>query len=154
METERVERLHKKIEEIRLTVDEKAALKLELDKCIRIVKRLGSFSNDCEECQQHLNEFDNQLTEILERKGEITKDDFKEHYKTKEKITSHIQKQHKLIPEGYYMGVYMSLGISIGLLFGLLVFENIAIGLPFGMVIGMVIGMGLDKDAEKKGKTI
>lgn len=40
--------------------------------------------------------------------------------------------------------VYMSLGISIGLLFGL----------PFGMIIGMVIGIGLDKDAEKKGKTI
>lgn len=154
MENERVERLLKTIEEIRLSVDEKTTAKLELDKCIRIVKRLGSFSSDCEECQKHLNEFDNQLTEILERKDEPTKDDFKEHYTMKEKITSHIQKQHKLIPDGYYMGIYMSLGISIGLLFGLLVFENIAIGLPFGMVIGMVIGMGLDKDAKKKGKTI
>ena len=154
MKSEIVERLKMNMEEISQTVDEKTALKLELDKCKRIVKRFSSFSNDCDACQQHLLELDSQFVEILERMDQLDKKDFKEHYIMTENITSHLQEQHKLIPDGHYMSIYMTIGISIGLLFGLFVFDNIALGLPIGMVIGMMIGLGIDRDAKKNGKMI
>ena len=154
MKGELVERLKMNMEEISHTVDEKTALKLELDKSKRIVKRLSSFSNDCEACEHHLLELDSQFIEVLERIDQLDKKDFKEHYTMTENITSHLQEQHKLIPEGHYMSIYMSIGVSIGLLFGLFVFDNIAIGLPIGMVIGMMIGIGIDKDTKKNGRTI
>lgn len=154
METERVERLKQTIEEIRLAVDEKTAAKLELDKWIRLVERVNSFSEECEECQMHFDMLEAQISEINGRKGEITKNDIKAQYKTAGEVSSHLQKRHKLVASGYYMGVYMSLGMSFGLLIGLLFFDNIAIGLPIGMVIGMAIGVGKDNEAKKKGDVI
>lgn len=154
MQTERIDRIKNCIEEIVADVDEKTAAKLELDKCRRIVERVGSFSNGCEKCDEYLDELEEHFTEIQEQAHQLTKEDYKNHYKKTEYISSHLQKKHNLIPSGYYMSLYMSLGLSFGLLFGLLVFDNIALGLPIGMVLGMAIGTGLDMDAKKKGKTI
>src|SRR5690606_1667397 len=71
-------------------------------------------------------------------------------------IKSYLQKQHKLIPEGFYMSVYMPLGTSLGLVFGLALFDfdNIALGLPIGLCLGIAVGTSLDADAKKKGKSI
>ena len=154
METNRKEKLQSLVEEIRYDVDEKTAAKLELDKCNRIIERLASFENDCELCQEYLGKIEDQLITINEKKESLTKHDIKEHYKVTEEISSHLQKEHKLVPSGYYMGLYMSIGMSFGLLFGLLLFDNVAIGLPLGMVIGMAIGTGKDSEVKKKGSVI
>ncbi|MHA6252807.1 hypothetical protein [Oceanobacillus sp. CAU 1775] len=154
METNRFERLEQIIEEIRDATDEKTVAKLELDRYSRFVIRLEKFSEDCHRCQELTDKMEKQLTSIHEKIDSLTKQDIKEHFKITEEISSHLQKEHKLIPKGYHMGVYMSLGISFGLLVGLIFFDNVAIGLPLGMVIGMAIGMGKDKEEMKKGNVI
>lgn len=70
------------------------------------------------------------------------------------KFSTHLQKQHKLLPQGHYLGIYMSLGVSIGVVFGLTIFDNIALGIPIGIGMGIAIGTGLDADAKKKGQTL
>ncbi|WP_234028562.1 hypothetical protein [Lentibacillus sp. Marseille-P4043] len=69
---------------------------------------------------------------------------------------SNLQKKHKLVEEGYYLGIFMSLGLSLGVVFGLTVLDIGLLGLPIGvgMCIGLAIGSGMDADAKKRGKTI
>lgn len=154
MESERKERIKQKISEIKLQTDNKTKAKLELDKCVRITEKMETFSADCEDCDKYLNELEIYFEELPKRVKHLSKEDFATHHKKMQELTSHLQKTHHLIPENYYMSVYMSIGISIGLLFGLFLFDNIALGLPIGMILGIAIGTGLDRDAEKKGKTI
>jgi hypothetical protein len=51
-------------------------------------------------------------------------------------IISHLQKEHKLIAEGYYLAIFMSIGLSMGVAFGLTIFDNIGLGIPIGIVSG------------------
>jgi hypothetical protein len=155
MESHRIDKLNTIFDEIQKTVDKKVATKLEIDKCRRIIQRLNSFSTDCEECYQHFIELENHLIQLAEKvEHQVEDDDFKNHKQIIANVTSHLEKQHKLVTSGYYLSVYMSIGMSIGLVFGLLIFDNLALGLPIGMGIGVAIGAGLDEDAKKKGMTL
>lgn len=148
------EKLLKDIEELKANVDSKTAKMLDLDLFHRIIKRLGSFSVECEECSQSLNELENYIMQLKAKQGQFENNDFRQNKIKLNTIVVHLQKNHKLVTEGQYVGIYMSLGMSIGLVFGLTVFDNIALGLPLGMCIGIAIGSGMDADAKKKGMTI
>ncbi|MFD1849431.1 hypothetical protein [Oceanobacillus bengalensis] len=154
MESQRVEKLKTILEEFRNTVDEKDARKLELGKCNRIIQKLGSFSSECEECFQHFIDLENHIIQLVDKVDELIENDVKHHKQKIDNISSHLQKQHKLVTSGYYLSIYMSIGTSLGIVFGLLIFDNIGLGLPLGMGIGVAIGAGLDADAKKKGMTL
>jgi hypothetical protein len=154
MDNQQVEELYHFLEEIRKKADEKTAAKLELDKCKRIIQRLSTFSSDCEKCYQHFSELENQLIRLKGKAEHLAEDEVKHHKKLIGSISSHLQKQHKLVMPGHYLALYMSIGISIGTAIGLVVFENLVLGLPLGMCIGIAIGTGLDEDAKKKGMTL
>ncbi|MCA1042536.1 hypothetical protein LCM00_23895 [Bacillus infantis] len=154
MDNQRVEDLNNILEEIREKADEKTAAKLELDKCKRIIQRLNSFSTDCEKCYQHFLGLENHLIQLNGKADHLTEDEIKHHKKLIDTISSHLQKQHKLVARGYYLALYMSIGISIGTALGLVVFDNLALGLPLGMCMGIAIGTGLDEGAKKKGMTL
>lgn len=154
MENNLPEKLLKEIEELKTSTDIQIAKKLDLDLFERILKRLGAFSSECEECSQMLNELEEHINQLKARQGQLDKNDFNQNRSKLNSIISHLQKHHKLITEGYYVGIYMSLGMSIGLVLGLTVFDNIALGMPIGMCIGLAIGSGMDADARKKGMTI
>ena len=154
MESQRVDKLKTILEEIRKSVDEQVAKKLELDKCERIIERVNSFSSECTECNQQFNDFENRILQLVAKFDQLTENDIKQHKQKIDTISSHLQKQHKLVTSGYYLSIYMSLGISLGMVFGLIIFDNLGLGLPLGMAIGVAIGAGLDADAKKKGMTI
>ncbi len=154
MENHRLDTINTILDEIRNTVDDQTATKLEIDKCKRILNRLNSFSPDCEECSQHFIDLETHIMELKEKGDNLTKEDSKNHHEKITSISSHLQKQHKLVTSGHYLSVFMSMGMSLGVVFGLLIFDNIALGLPFGMGIGVAIGAGLDEDAKKKGRTL
>ncbi len=118
------------------------------------IKRLGSYSGDCQECAKHLVELISHFEKLKNKSGQFEKMDLKEHRTLVNSAIAHLQKEHKLVTPGYYMTLYMSMGMSIGLIFGLLLFDNIALGLSIGMLFGLVIGMAVDGDAKKKGLTI
>jgi len=127
---------------------------LNLDKCERLVEKLGSLATTCKECEQYLLEFKEHCIHINANKDKIDKTIVKQHKQLLYQTETHLKKKHKFVPEGYYFGTYMSLGMSLGIIFGLTLFDNIALGLPIGLSIGIAIGSGLDSDAKKKGKTI
>jgi hypothetical protein len=139
---------------VKETVTQPISTKLELDKCERVVGRLGSFSTTCTECQHHLSEMNQHFKQLEARADQIGETEMKQHKKWMYPVTSHLQNKHMLITPRYYLAIYMSLGMSLGVTFGLTIFDNIALGIPIGMSIGLAIGAGLDAEAKKKGRTI
>ncbi|WP_225228566.1 hypothetical protein [Bacillus sp. PS06] len=142
------------LNEIRSSVSKDLITKLEIDKCERIVERLGTFSTNCHECQQQLIELKNHVEKLSDNLEQIEESEIKQHKQMINLVVSHFQKKHQLVPEGHYLAIYLSLGISLGLVFGLVIFDNIALGIPIGMSLGVALGAGMDADAKKKGNTI
>lgn len=154
MDNELFEKIINDIAELRTEIDDKKAKKLNLVLLERVVKRVNSFSEGCEECKKYLIELNNHIENIINNHKNSEKIDFKE-YRHKMNITiSHLQKEHKLVPENYYMGAFMSVGISIGFIFGLLLFDTQSMGISIGLVMGLAIGSAKDSDCKKKGITI
>ncbi len=138
--------------ELKNGIDETKNKKLDLELLERIIKRLHSF--ECEECKKYLKVINGQISILKQKHNAIDEKDIKEYNEVKNKIISHLQKEHKLVTKDYYIGIYMSLGITFGLIFGLSVFDNIALGLPIGLSIGLAIGTAKDEEAKKKGLVI
>lgn len=149
-----VDQIKTMINKIRSADNKKISTKLDLNKCERIVEKLGSLSIDCQECEQQLLECKNHFIKLKSNIDMIEETDIKQHKQLIHQTVSHLQKKHKLLPEGYYFSVFMSVGMSLGVVFGLTLFDNIALGIPIGMCMGIAIGSGLDAAAKKKGKTI
>ncbi|WP_242634647.1 hypothetical protein [Bacillus timonensis] len=141
------------IKKLKSAISKENCKKLNLNKCERVVQKLASFSENCEDCQLYLLDLKNHFNQL---EGNIDRIDtvLTQHKKVINDIVSHLQKKHKLVPEGMYLTLYMSIGMSLGIVFGLTIFENIGLGIPIGLSIGIAIGAGLDADAKKKGNTI
>ena len=80
---------------------------------------------------------------------------------SQQKILRLLEKEHKLVPKGYYRNLWMVLGMStfglpMGVAFGASLGNMglLGIGLPIGMVIGIALGTKKDKDAAKNGKQL
>lgn len=147
-------KLMEELAEFKANIDDKLAKKLDLELLERMIKRINSFSQECDECNRKLSKLERHINELRRRNGQLSKEDFKQHNIIVNNVKEHMQKAHNLVAEGYYMSVYMSLGMSMGLLFGMLLFDNTVLGLPIGMSLGIAIGSGLDADAKKKGRVL
>jgi hypothetical protein len=154
MDSEQFENLNRDLREFTDIIDSQKAKQLDLEMFNRIIKRLHSFSQECEECNIHLNDLSVHIKELKNRSAQLDDRDFKNHKTKINNIISHLQNKHHLVTEGHYLSIYMSFGMSIGLLFGMLIFDNLALGLPLGTALGIAIGSGVDADAKKKGKTL
>jgi len=82
-----------------------------------------------------------------------TKEKRKSYFKTINNIIKHLQKQHKLVNEGHYIGIGMAIGAGIGTALGA-IFENPGVGTGIGTAVGLAIGTYLDKKAKKEGRII
>lgn len=81
--------------------------------------------------------------------------------KSQHKIVQLLEKEHKIVPKGYYKNMWMAIGMSafgipIGVAFGAALSNMafMAMFMPIGMVIGIAIGTQKDNDAAKKGKQL
>jgi uncharacterized membrane protein YfcA len=93
------------------------------------------------------------LTEGLYYVSNISKEERKSYFKTISNITKHLQKKHKLVKEGQYMGIGIAIGVGIGAALGAAL-DNPGIGTPIGVAIGVAIGKYMDNKAKKEGKVI
>ncbi|WP_338471629.1 hypothetical protein R4Z10_02325 [Niallia sp. XMNu-256] len=152
MKNQRVDHLSMILKDLRGTVDEKVAAKLELDKCNRIIRRLSSFSSDCVVCNQHFLDLGEQIIELTDQSKARETHNYKQHRRLLGFISSHLMKQHKLVTNGFYLSVYTSIGLGLGVGLGqALLNNNTAIGISLGIGIGLAIGARLDVKAKKKG---
>lgn len=154
MESHRVDKLINILEELKKSVGKKAAKKLELDKSKRIVQRLSSFSNECEECYRLFNDFEKHILHLMEQKDSLEKSDYNYHKQKIGDISSHLLKQHNLVEREHYLDIYMPVCTGLGLLLGVFMLDSIALGLALGLSLGVAIGASLDEDAKKKGRTL
>ena len=126
--------------------------KYRLNLLLRMAKRVASFSADCVECQN----FQGEITKLAEDLGNLvqaSKEERKCYLNTIRNISNHLQKHHKLIAEGYYIGVGGGIGLILGAAIGLAL-DNIVLGPGLGLVLGAAIGSAMDAKAKKEDKII
>jgi len=127
--------------------------KYKLDLLLRLARRVADFSTECGKCQmfqQEISTLTKELSYLLQMPNKETR---KRYFKTIGNITKHLQKQHKLVTKGQYIGIYMAIGAGIGVALGAAL-GNAGIGPAIGTAIGLAIGSYMDKKAEKEGRII
>ncbi len=135
-------------------MDQKTAKYLDLKQLERIILRIGEFSLDCEDCNKLVKEL-LELTDRMRAAGvPFGKILIKEYQRKIQEIITHLNKKHKLLQEGYYIGLYMGIGLCFGVSLGLVFGNHISIGMPIGLCLGLAIGARLDENARKKGQVI
>jgi hypothetical protein len=100
--------------------------------------------------------FKQDITGLLQEIGYVvgmamSREKRKSYFKRTNIIIKHLQKQHKLVREGYYMGIWTAIGTAIGVAIGA---GYVGVGIPIGVVIGLAIGSYLDRKAKKEGRVI
>lgn len=104
--------------------------------------------------------FINQHLEVINRSHD-EKGLKKEVRKAQYAIIKKLEKDHKIVPKGFYQSMWLALGMTVfgvpmGMAFGAAI-GNIAmfgIGLPIGMAIGIAVGSQKDTQAAKEGRQL
>jgi tetrahydromethanopterin S-methyltransferase subunit B len=154
MKDQRVDDVKSMLQALKSTADEETAKKLQWEKCDRIIEKLSSFSSDCEACNEHLTDLEKHIIHLNSKSVSLAEDDIIQLNQKSENISSHLQKEHKMVTSGYYLSIYMTTGMSFGVVLGLILFDNIALWLPIGFGIGIAMGAAMDADAQKKGMVL
>jgi hypothetical protein len=134
------------------TFNKKDTKKYKLDFLARMAKRIADLSQECEECQKFQSDI-SKLAQALGGLIQSSKEEKKNYDRKIKEITSHLQKKHKLVAEGTYVGFGIALGPAIGVAIGSGM-GNVGAGLGIGIGIGVVIGSALEAKAKKDGKII
>jgi hypothetical protein len=132
------------------TLSEKDYRKYKLDLLLCLARRVDSFSALCAECQSRKQEI-TALTNDLANLFLMSKEAKKSYFKAIGDITKHLQKQHKLVTEGQYIGMGMTIGAAIGVALSAVLEGG---GLPIGIAIGAAFGYYLDAKAKREGRVI
>jgi len=146
-------RIVKEISSYQDTLSKRDFKKYKLDLLLRVAKRVDDFSTICGECQMSQPEI-MRLTQGLGNLIQIpSKEERKSYFKTINDIIKHLQKQHKLVTKGQYMGIGVAIGAGIGVALGAAL-GNPGIGPAIGTAIGVAIGLAMDAKAKKEGRVI
>ena len=128
----------------------------------KLIKSYNKFSNLIAELRER--ELSESVIDQINQELDLINQDHDEKtlkkllFKKQYKIVKLIEKEHKIVPKGYYRNTWLALGMSafgipIGVAFGAAL-DNMAfmaMFMPVGMAIGMVIGAQKDAEAAKKG---
>ena len=139
-----------------VSLSQKEQKKYKLDLLLRLAGRTDEFSSGCGQCQvlqQEITEFARGLGNLVQMPKQVIDKERKRYKNMLNTITGHLQKQHKLVTKGHYMGICMAIGSGIGVTLsaGL---DKTAFGMPIGIAIGAAIGSALDARAKKEGRVI
>jgi len=135
------------------TLNEKEYKKYRLRRLVCLAERVAQFSPECGQCQM----FQQDIATLVQDVGSLIhltdKPRQKVYFRSMDKITNHLQKQHKLVNEGYYMGIGIAIGSGIGVALGAAL-EQFGGGIPIGVGIGLAVGAALDAKAKKEGRIL
>lgn len=141
------------ISQLKDTLSEKVYKKYKLDLLVCVAERVDEFSPECGQCQIFRDEISTLTREASYLVQADDKDRRKAHIKMINGIAGHLQKQHKLVPDGYYIGIGMAIGAGIGAAMGAAL-KGIGGGLPIGIGIGLALGAALDAKARKENRIL
>ncbi len=134
------------------TLSNKEVKKYKLDYLARVAKRIADLSKECGECQKFQGDI-SKLAQDLGGLVQSSKEEKKNYDRKIKEITSHLQKKHKLIAEGTYVGFGIAVGPALGVALGSGM-GNVGAGIGIGIGIGLAIGSALEAKAKKDGKII
>ena len=147
------EHIESEVATLRLSLGEKEAKRHKLAHLLKVAGRVDEFSGTCGECQlkqQEITQLVPELALLLQSPDKRVRKAYK---KQLDLITKHLQKEHKLVSKGYYMGIWTGIGIAIGSGIGTAI-GNPGIGSGLGIAIGLAVGTYLDKKAEREGRVL
>jgi len=124
------------------TFNKKNLKKYKLDFLTGVAKRTAELSSECGECQKFQGDI-SKLAQDLGGLVQSSKEEKKNYDKKIKEITSHLQKKHKLVAEGTYVGFGIALGPAIGVALGSGM-GNVGAGIAIGVGIGVAIGSALE----------
>ena len=127
--------------------------KYKLQYLLCLAERVTEFYDVCGECQIFKQDISDLIVYVNNLAMQPDRERQKSYFKPIEKITSHFHKQHKLVNEGYYMGIGIAIGSGIGVALGAAL-EQFGGGIPIGIGIGLAIGAALDAKAKKEGRIL
>jgi hypothetical protein len=134
------------------TLGKKDIKKYKLEFLACVAKRAADFSKECGECQK----FRGDLSKLIQDLGGLvqsSKEEKKNYERKIKEITTHLQKKHRLVAEGTYVGFGIAIGPAIGVALGTGM-GNIGAGIGIGVGIGVAIGSAMEAKAKKDGKII
>jgi len=134
------------------TLSNKEVKKYKLNYLARVAKRIADLSKECRECQKFQGDI-SKLAQDLGGLVQSSKEEKKNYDRKIKEITSHLQKKHKLIAEGTYVGFGIAVGLALGVALGSGM-GNVGAGIGIGIGIGLAIGSALEAKAKKDGKII
>jgi len=134
------------------TLSKKEARRYKLDLLLRVARRVDEFSASCGECQlfqPEIKQLSDELGNLVQVPG---KEGRRRHTKAIDRMVKHLQKKHKLVTSGYYIGICIGIGTGLGTALGTAL-ENSGAGSAIGIILGLAVGLYLDRKA-KQGKRV
>lgn len=145
--------IFKQIQELKSTLIEKDYKKFNLNSLLFIAQRVAKFSSGCGQCMLFQGDITQLVKDVVTLSQVDDKDRRKSYFKSINRLIGHLQRQHKLVTEGYYIGICMAVGSGIGVALGSAM-DNIGLGIPIGVAIGVAIGAALDAKAKKEDRIL
>lgn len=141
---------------LRGTISDKDYRKFKLNTLLCVAERVAQFSHECGQCHMLQQDVTTLVQDASNLVYSVDKEERKRYQKSMDKIIEHLQKQHKLVKEGYYIGITMVIGSVAGVALGTAL-DNVGSAIPIGVGLGglgAAIGAALDAKAKKEGRIL
>jgi len=141
------------INELKNTLIEKDYKKSKLNLLLCMAQRVAEFSSECGQCMLFRQDVTTLTRDVSNVVQIADKEGRKAYFKSINRIIGHLRRHHKLVTEGYYIGIFMALGSGIGIALGAAM-DNVGSGIAIGVGMGLAIGAALDAKAKKEGRIL
>ena len=143
----------KQIDLFKETLDKRNYRKYKIDMLQCLANRIEQFSSECGQCQMFKQDISTLVQDVSNLSQMPNKESRKHYFKSMNGVIGHLQRQHKLVAEGYYIGIGMAIGTGLGVAIGTAT-DNVGSGIPIGVACGMAIGAALDVKAKKEDRIL
>jgi hypothetical protein len=118
-----------------------------------LANRIDQFFPECGQCQMFKQDVTTLVQDVSSLSQMPNSESRKQYFKSMNSVIGHFQRHHKLVPEGYYVGIWMAIGSGIGVAIGAAT-DNIGSGIPIGVGVGLAIGSALEAKAKKEDRIL
>jgi len=147
----------RQVDGLKGALDPREAKRYRLNLAPDVAGRVDELAATCPECQllrRELSDLLNQLQQAVQTSGGAPDKALRKDYQKRfAAVMKHLEKTHKLVPPGHYLGIGLGIGPSIGIAVGVAL-DNTGIGIAVGTGVGLMLGSALDARARKEGRVI
>lgn len=140
------------VESLRTRLGASDAREYQMDKLLKIARRVDEFSAACAQCHSFKPEIQGLVAELAATPA-ILKSQKRSYLGRLGRMVDHLHKTHHLISEGQNLAIWLSIGTALGMALGG-AFQNTFVGIPVGAGVGTAIGAALDGRARRDGRVI